>query len=243
MEELRSDGVLKAEINLYYDVYVPEGPDKPRPLLIALHGYGSSKRHMMRDARLMAPPGFAVATLQGPYQHMRDPKEAGGPLRFGFGWLTNFHPEESVALHHRALRDLMKTLIDDGVADGERIFLLGFSQTCALNFKFAFTHPRHLRGVVGICGGIPGDWDTSDSYKSIDAGVLYLSGTRDEFYTPERIADFPDKLRQRATDVTIKSYDAAHEMVQPMRDDVRSWLAEHANSISTSQDPLNRGNT
>jgi phospholipase/carboxylesterase len=224
----QSDISLNAEVNLYYDLYVPDGPDEPRPLLVALHGYGSSKRHMMRDARLMAPEGFAVATLQGLHQHLRDPKEPGGPLRFGFGWLTNYRPEESVALHHRALRDLLVRLIDEGVAGPDRIFLLGFSQTCALNFKFAFTHPGHLRGVVGICGGIPGDWDTSDHYKPIDADVFYLAGARDEFYTPERIAAFPDRLRQRAHDVLFKSYDAAHEMIQPMRDDVRQWLTERA---------------
>jgi phospholipase/carboxylesterase len=219
-----NDLSLKAEINLYYDLYVPDGQEEPRPLLMSLHGYGSSKRHMMREARLMAPDGFAVATLQGPHQHLRDPKETGGPLRFGFGWLTNFKPEESVALHHRALRDLLILLIDEGVADPERIFLLGFSQTCALNFKFAFTHPGHLRGVIGICGGIPGDWDSSDHYKTIDAGVLYLSGTRDEFYTPERIADFPERLRQRASDVIHRAYDAGHELVPAMRADVREWL-------------------
>ena len=73
----------------------------------------------------------------------------------------------------------MEQLIDEGVADGERVLLLGFSQTCALNFKFAFTHPRHLRGAIGICGGILGDWDPTDHYKSIEADVLHLSGARD----------------------------------------------------------------
>jgi predicted esterase len=28
----------------------------------------------------------------------------------------------------------------------------------------------------------------------------------------------------RAMDVEFKSYDAAHEIVQPMREDVREWL-------------------
>jgi pimeloyl-ACP methyl ester carboxylesterase len=49
-------------------------------------------------------------------------------------------------------------LTDEGIADPARVFLLGFSQSCALNYRFAFTHPDRLRGVVGICGGIPGDW-------------------------------------------------------------------------------------
>jgi predicted esterase len=63
---------------------------------------------------------------------MKEPREEGGPLRFGFGWLTNFHPEESVAVHHQALLDLTSRLIDEGVADPAHIFLLGFSQSCAL---------------------------------------------------------------------------------------------------------------
>ncbi|MGB9181480.1 MAG: hypothetical protein WCB68_19785, partial [Pyrinomonadaceae bacterium] len=128
-EALREDRTLTAEIKLYYDLFAPSVSDDktPHPLLIALHGYGASKRQMMREARSIAPEGFAVASLQGPHQHMKEPKEEGGPFRFGFGWLTNFHPEESVAIHHRALLDLINNLVDEGIADRNRIFLLGFS--------------------------------------------------------------------------------------------------------------------
>jgi hypothetical protein len=45
---------------------------------------------MMREARRMAPEGFSVVSLQGFHQHIREPKEQGGPLRYGFGWVTNF---------------------------------------------------------------------------------------------------------------------------------------------------------
>src|SRR5688572_14321706 len=156
------DRPLAARINLYYDLYVTTS--RPAPLLIALHGYGANKRQMMREAELMAPEQFAIASLQGFHQHMKEPREAGGPLRFGFGWLTNFRSEESVAVHHRALIDLIETLSYEGIADPSHVFLLGFSQSCALNYRFAFTHPERLRGVVGICGGIPGDWETSSTY-------------------------------------------------------------------------------
>src|SRR6266545_1310926 len=154
---------LSAQITLYYDVIAANAG--PTPLLIALHGYGASKWHALREAKMIAPEGFVTAALQGPHQHLREPKEPGGPLRFGFGWLTNFHPEESIAIHHQALLDLMQTLISEGVADPKRIFLLGFSQSCALNYRFAFTQPDQLRGVVGICGGLPGDWETSACYQ------------------------------------------------------------------------------
>src|SRR5229473_8470737 len=105
---------LSAEIKLYYDLQMAE--PAPAPLLIALHGYGASKRQMIREAQAIVPEGFAIASLQGPHQHLRDPKEPGGPLRFGFGWFTNFRPEESVAVHHRVLLDLIDALTADGVA-------------------------------------------------------------------------------------------------------------------------------
>ncbi len=216
------DRTLKAETKLYYDLFVP-GEGK-HPLLIALHGYGASKRQMMREARLLAPEGFAIASLQGFHQHIKEPKVKDGPLRFGFGWLTNFRPEDSVALHHRALLDLIDTLCEEQTADMERIFLLGFSQTCALNFRFAFTHAEILRGVIGICGGIPGDWETNDKYARTNASVLYLHGEQDEFYPPARVADYAARLQERASDVEAKSYQAAHELVPAMREDVRAWL-------------------
>src|ERR1700686_1790199 len=213
---------LSAEIKLYYDLQAPK--PTPAPFLIALHGYGASKRQMMREAQAIAPESFALASLQGPHQHLKDPKEPGGPLRFGFGWLTNFRPEESVAIHHRALLELIDSMTAEGVADPKRIFLLGFSQSCALNYRFAFTHPKVMSGVIGICGGMPGDWDRSELYQQTDASVFHLSGERDEFYSPARTVNYAAQLRERATDVEFRSYDAAHEIIQPMRDDLRSWL-------------------
>jgi predicted esterase len=219
---LEIDRSLTAEIKLYYDLHAPQ--KTPAPLLIALHGYGASKRQMMREAEQMAPDGFAIVALQGFHQHIREPKEPGGPLRFGFGWLTNFRPEESVTVHHKSLVDLITTLTDEGVVNPEWVFLLGFSQSCALNYRFAFSVERSLRGVVGICGGIPGDWETNDTYKRTDAAVFHLAGTRDEFYPPSRVADYAERLQTRAANVAFKSYAAGHEIIPAMREDVRQWL-------------------
>jgi predicted esterase len=122
----------------------------------------------------------------------------------------------------------MDALSGEGAADPARIFLLGFSQSCALNYRFAFTHTDRLRGVVGICGGLPGDWDSSRSYGRTDAAVLHLTGDRDEFYPPSRVAAYGEQLRQRAGDVEMKSYDAGHEITERMREDVRAWLDKHS---------------
>ena len=221
-ENPRIDRSLSARINLYYDLHLPA--TGPAPLLIALHGYGANKRQMMREAQQIAPEDFAIASLQGFHQHIREPREPGGPLRFGFSWLTNFRPEESVAIHHQALLDLTSQLIVEGVADSAQVFLLGFSQTCALNYRFAFTHSERLKGVIGICGGIPGDWETNNGYHGSELKVFHLAGTRDEFYPPERVRDYKQQLETRARNVKFKSYDATHEIVPEMREDIRQWL-------------------
>ena len=221
--EPQVDRALEARINLYYDLRL--GTISPAPLLITLHGYGANKRYMMREAQLMAPEQFAIASLQGFHQHIKQPREPGGPLRFGFGWLTNFRSEESVGIHHRAVLDLIDVLSDEGIADPSRVFLLGFSQSCALNYRFAFTHPDRLRGVVGICGGLPGDWETSSAYHDAEIDVLHLAGTRDEFYPPERVRDYERELKTRARSVQFKVYDATHEIVPEMRSDVVQWLS------------------
>ncbi|HZG51639.1 MAG TPA: hypothetical protein VEZ40_05825 [Pyrinomonadaceae bacterium] len=223
-----TERTLDARVKLYYDLHAPA--ETPAPLLIALHGYGSNKNRMMREARALAPGGFAVAALQGMHQHLKEPKEPGGALRYGFGWLTNFHPADSVAVHHRALLDMIEQLVGEGVADPARVFLLGFSQTCALNYRFAFTHAAVLRGVVGICGGLPGDWETGELYRETEAAVLHLAGTRDEFYPPVRVADYAARLSTRARDVRFKSYAAGHELTPAMREDVRAWLESRVES-------------
>jgi predicted esterase len=211
----------------YYDLHA-RGAGAPAPLLVALHGYGGGKSWMMREARQFAPEGFAVAALQGPHQHIKEPREAGGPLGYGFGWLTNFRPEESVALHHGALLALISALVREGVADPRRVFLFGFSQACALNYRFAFTHADTLRGVVGACGGLPGDFETGPQYRQTAASVLHLAGSRDGLYAPERTADYAERLWRRARDVEFKTYVAGHELTPAMRADVRAWLAARA---------------
>jgi phospholipase/carboxylesterase len=215
---------LKADIQLYYDLRLPK--IQPAPLLIALHGYGANKRQMMREALHFAPAEFAIASVQGFYQHLKEPKEPGGPLRFGFGWLTNFRSDESVRLHHQTLLQLIRQLTSEGVARPSQIFLLGFSQTCALNYRLAFTYPDRLRGVIGICGGLPGDWETSEAYKPTKASVFHLAGTRDEFYPPQRVSDYKERLGLRANDIKFKAYDAGHEIVPEMRTDLREWLVK-----------------
>ncbi|HUR97158.1 MAG TPA: hypothetical protein VMZ26_03715 [Pyrinomonadaceae bacterium] len=220
-DDIQTDLSLKAEINLYYDLHRPERA-RNAPLMIAVHGYGAHKRYMMREARLVAPENFVIASVQGPHQHFR---QTGEGYRVGFGWLTDHNPEESIRLHHEFLLRVIEKLTSEGVADRSRIYLYGFSQSCALNFRFAFTHPDVPRGVVGMCGGVPGDLESNPAYQPFGARTLYIYGDEDEFYPQEKFVGFEKKLRDTLPNFTSKQYAAKHEITGEMRADVEAFLA------------------
>jgi len=217
---------------LYYDLYVPED-DEPRPLVIALHGYGGDKGSMMRLMRRILKDGecdYAIACPQGPHQHLVMPTEESPNLGYGFGWLSNFKPEESVAMHHQLIREIIDTLTSAGEVDASRVFLLGFSQASGANFRFAFTHGDLVRGVVAICGGIPGDWEIDGKYQSGVVDVLYIAAERDEYYTPDRMRRNAEALRRRARSVDLQFFDAGHEVPRESYPAIAEWLKMKAGS-------------
>lgn len=222
---LKTDLTARAELDLYYDVYATEELAKPAPLLIAVHGYGAHKRYMLREARQVAGDRYVIASVQAPHPHYRQTENG---YRIGYGWLSDERPEQHIRLHHKFLLDVVDALDREKLIDRERIFLYGFSQACALNFRFAFTYPEILRGVIGVCGGIPGDLDTNDKYRAFSAETFYLYGDDDEFYTQEQFAAFNEKLGSLLPNYTSKQYTAKHEITDEMRADISKFLLRNA---------------
>jgi predicted esterase len=221
-ENLQTDLSLTAEIKLYYDLYVPGKVKKKRaPLLLAVHGYGAHKRYMMREARLVAPGNFVVVSIQAPHQHYRQTKDG---YKVGFGWLTDYKSDESIALHHNFALAVIGKLAKENLIDERQVYLYGFSQACALNFRFAFTYPETVSGVIGVCGGIPSDLDTNKIYKNPEAEVFYLYGDTDEFYPLDKFQSFERKLKERLPHFQSKHYKAKHEITDEMREDMKFWL-------------------
>lgn len=220
---IQTDLSVTAEINLYYDLFVPENVPEKAPLLITIHGYAAHKRYMMREARLITPENFVIASLQAPNKFYREAGE--GEFRLAFGWLTDYKPEESVALHHKFVLDVIEKLSADGTIDKNQVYLHGFSQACALNFRFAFTNPQSLKGIVGICGGIPSDLDTNEIYSPTPAKTLYLYGNEDRFYPLEKFQKFEQRLNEYLPDFEAKPYRAKHEITDEMRSDIREFLS------------------
>ncbi len=81
-----------------------------------------------------------------------------------------------------------------------------------------------MRGIIGVCGGIPGDLETNQIYKPFLAETFYLYGDDDEFYTQEQFANFNEKLCALLPNYHSKHYTAKHEITDEMRFDMMEWL-------------------
>lgn len=217
-------------INLYYDLYVPdEDVAGARPLIIGLHGYEGNKESMMALARRINSRDFIIASVQGPNAFFVREGENVSNTRIGFGWMMQYKVEETLRLHHQTLLAVIEDTARNYSIDRRAIFLIAFSQSVSLNYRFAFTHPNLIRGVVAVCGGIPGDWN-EDKYQSSATDVLIIAGETDEFYPLERTRTFKDALARRARSVEFKSYPAGHVFPRESLPLINEWMLERIKS-------------
>jgi predicted esterase len=211
-------------INLYYDLYAPdEGAEKARPLIIALHGYEGSKESMMALARKINSRDFVIASVQGPNAFFVREREPSSNPKIGFGWMMQYKAEETIRLHHRTLLAVIEDTAAQHAIDRRAIFLIAFSQSVSLNYRFAFTHPDLIRGVIAVCGGIPGDWG-EDKYRQSDTDVLIIAGETDEFYPLGRTRTFKDAIARRARDVEFRSFPAGHVFPRESLPIINEWV-------------------
>ena len=216
---------IPQQINLYYDLYIPEPQgDRPRPLIIALHGYEGNKESMMALTRRINSDDYVLVSLQGPNSFFTAEAREQGKPKIGFGWMMQYKAAETIELHHKTLLAVIEETRSQCRIDTNSILLLAFSQSVALNYRFTFTHPGVVRGVIAVCGGIPGDWN-EDKYQNTDTDVLIIAGEDDEFYPSERTRGFKDALARRARSVEYLSFPVGHVFPRESLSVINEWIA------------------
>ncbi len=218
---------IKAQVRCYYDVELPRSRRGRGPLLIALHGFQGNKDSMMRLARRIADGRMVVVSMQAPYQFWFRVGKKIRDLKAGFGWGTNYKPEESIALHHRNVLTVIERAAREHHADPNRVFLLGFSQACSFNYRFVFTFPGKVRGVIAVCGGVPQDWNENRRYKQSQTHVLHIAATVDEWYSSEDNAQFRRQLAERAASLDFRIYKTIHRFPRAAIPHIRRWIENH----------------
>lgn len=210
---------FSARLDCHYLLRAPETIDDTTLLVVALHGFSQNAEVMLGLTANMIGRRHAIASLQGPNQFFIN----GGTSDVGYCWITNRRAASSIRLHHDMVLHVLNEAGRTYGIPPERRVLVGFSQPVSLNYRFAATCPEAVRGVVGICGGLPSDWETA-SYQPVKASLLHIARRADEYYPPEKTEAYAGRLRLRARDVEFHQLDGGHRFPSKATAIVEQWV-------------------
>ncbi len=214
---------FQARLECRYLLHIPETVDRNSLLVITLHGYSSNPEAMLRLTAGLVGEGHVIASLEAPNQHYVSdglPNRQSVP---GYNWGISTHWEAAVRLHHDMLLQTLGALRERFKMSPDRSLLVGFSQPVGLNYRFAGTHPGEVAGIIGLCGGVPRDWEEG-KYRPVQAAVLHISRDQDEYYPVEVVKKFPERLRVHAADVEFHLLEGPHRFPSKAGIVVRPWM-------------------
>ena len=210
---------FSARLDCHYLLYRPDTIEDSSLLVATLHGFGSNPEVMLRLTQTLLGPRHVIASIQAPSQFFL----AQNSNEVGYCWATQKHSDSSVRLHHDMLRWVLDETARSSGVRAERRLLVGFSQPVGMNYRFAATHPEEVRGVIGICGGVPKNWEDGP-YKRVSAPLLHIARTEDEFYKPEVTTRYQERLRLRADDVEFHMLEGGHRFPSKAGPIVEKWI-------------------
>jgi predicted esterase len=213
------DRTFPARLDCHYLVKAPEEVAECSLLVVTLHGFSSNPEVMLRLTPSLFGSQHVIAAVEGPNQFYLSQNSQ----EVGFGWATNKHSDSSVRLHHDMLLHVLHEAGREYGIPAERRILVGFSQPVGMNYRFAATWPNEVRGVIGICGGVPRNWEDGP-YRQVTAALLHIARREDEFYKPEVTERYAERLRLRAADVEFHMLEGGHRFPSKARPIVESWL-------------------
>lgn len=214
---------FSARLDCRYLLHTPSDLDRNSLLIIALHGYSSNPEAMLRLTSGLVGEQHVIASLQAPNQHYVSDGLPNSKSAPGYNWGISAHWQSAVRLHHEMVATTLGSLRERFAIGPERCVLVGFSQPVGLNYRFAGTHPGEVRGLIGLCGGVPRDWEEG-KYQPVKAALLHVSRDEDEFYPVELVQTFPEKLRKHADDVEFHLLPGPHRFPSKAGGIVRAWM-------------------
>jgi predicted esterase len=179
-----------------------EGPG-PLRLLVGFHGYAQNADEML-DMMRSIPEGsswtrVSVQALHRFYRRRSDVTVA--------SWMTRQDRDLLIADNVAYVDSALAALAGDRRI--ERLAYCGFSQGVAMAFRAAILGATRADIVLALGGDVPPELlaDRAAAYPR----VLLARGTRDEFYTTEKLHADEAALSSRGARVETLTFDGGHE--------------------------------
>ena len=186
-----------------------------KKLMIILHGRGDSSRGFTFLPPYLNIDDMNYLLLDAPYYYYG-----------GFSWY-DLPPNqlEGIAYSSSILADTLDTLFEEEF-NADESFLFGFSQGALLTFEFGSRYEKVLAGYIAVSGYI---YDANNLLQEMNQNVntsnwLCTHGTSDGVLPFETSKEQVETLQNGGFEITFKSYDKDHNVVEDELMMIKEWI-------------------
>lgn len=216
--------MIEQNLSLIHLLRQPQAATEKAPLLLLLHGYGSNEADLFSFAEYLDPRFFVVS--------------ARAPLTLMPGMYAWFSLEftnqgiiadlAEAAQSGVMLGGFLDELLDAYALDGERVYLMGFSQGAMMSLGLGLARPDKVAGIVAMSGRLPQEARARAAAPHALEGlpILVTHGIYDDLIPVASGRDCRDYLQTLPVRLTYHEYPMGHEIRPEAFRDIRNWLRE-----------------
>ncbi|MBC8102088.1 MAG: alpha/beta hydrolase [Cytophagales bacterium] len=194
------------------------------PLLVLLHGVGSSEHDLFGLAPSL-DPRLVIVSARGPLVHAQNGGAAWYPVTFTPDGII---ADEGIAAQSRdKIVHFLGEAAEAYGADPRRIYLGGFSQGAIMSLYVVLTQPQAIAGAVLMSGRlIPAAWKERAPDELLrDLPVLAVHGLYDPVLPIASGREIRDKLSSLPLDFAYHEYPMAHEVSSESLTESAAWFS------------------
>lgn len=207
-------------------VVVTDGPtDAAAPLVVLLHGRGSTEREILSLAPHL-PHGLAYAAVRAPIAD-------GG----GFAWFANHGIGRPDAASLSTTMGWFTRWLDDVAPPGRPVFLIGFSGGAAFAGGLVLANPSRYVGAAILYGTMPFDAGLAvDTGRLANLPMFVAQGEADQVIPRDLLDRTWDYLLKESGAPTVARRDAGgHRITAATLHRLSSWLADRVRFLAAHE--------
>ncbi len=200
--------------------------DKPSPVLIMLHGYGSNEEDLFDIAKGL-DQRFVTFSLRGPI----------ATKNAGFCWYSlDFLPDQQFKYDYKQAKESRSKILSfisnackEYRLDSSNVFVMGFSQGSIMAYDLAISSPKKIKGVIALSGRLMDETKIlkTDWLQVAKVNFFIAHGTSDKVIKVEEAEKANAFLKlKKVKEVSYFTYEIPHSINGKELNNIKAWLVK-----------------